>query len=161
MRGAGWLHQVGFTIGWPYAPMFLIRWFLCGEVSGRVDLTDVQRLQPMLSPEKLALVTNEKDLTIFQNEDELRTMLRFTRTAYAQGFEWVRQDGSAMSLPWGFPIEDIRPDLPVQLWYGKNDTFVPLNHGQQIAKRLGERAQLRIEDDSYASISANWAREQL
>jgi pimeloyl-ACP methyl ester carboxylesterase len=134
--------------------MFIIRWFLRGEATGRVDLTDMQRLELMLSPARLASITNEKDLEIFQNEDFLRVALRATRTAYAQGYDWVRQDGRAMSMPWG-RIEDIRPDLPVQLWYGKNDTFVPLNHGQQIAKHLGEKAELRVEDDSHASISVD------
>ena len=141
--------------------MFIIRWFLRGDAIGRVDLTDVQRLEIMRSPERLASITDKKDLEIFQNEDELRVALRSTRTAYAQGYDWVRQDGRAMSLAWGFRIEYIRSDLPVQLWYGKNDTFVPLNHGQQIAKRLGERAELRAEDDTHASITVNWAREQL
>ncbi len=61
----------------------------------------------------------------------------------------------------GFRIEDIRHDLPVQLWYGKYDTHVPLNHGKQIAARLGGRASLRVEDETHASISQKWKKEEL
>jgi pimeloyl-ACP methyl ester carboxylesterase len=60
-----------------------------------------------------------------------------------------------------FRIEDIRPELPVQLWYGKLDTFVPPNHGVQIAARLGGRAYLRIEDETHGSIVVNRMREIL
>ncbi len=62
-------------------------------------------------------------------------------------------------MDFGFRIEDIRPDLPVQLWYGKHDVFVPLYHGETIANRLGDRANLRVEDETHASIFYNW-REQ-
>lgn len=71
----------------------------------------------------------------------------------SQGFDGLLQDGKVMCMDYGFRIEDIRPDLPVQLWYGKLDTFVPLNHGVQIAARLGGRAHLRVEDETHASIS--------
>jgi pimeloyl-ACP methyl ester carboxylesterase len=61
----------------------------------------------------------------------------------------------------GFRIEDIRPELPVHLWYGKLDSFVPPNHGVQIAARLGGRAYLRLEDETHASIVVNRMREIL
>jgi pimeloyl-ACP methyl ester carboxylesterase len=64
----------------------------------------------------------------------------------------------------GFRIEDIRKDLPVQLWYGKDDCFVPAHHGVQIAARLGGddgRVVLRVEDNTHASISQRWKRAQL
>lgn len=145
------MHWAGFTFGWRYLPLFIIRWFLQREPTGRVDLTDEERLERMLQPARFKGM-NEKDLAIMKDEDALKMMLRSTREAYAQGYEWVRQDGKLMCMDFGFRIEDIRPELPVQLWYGKKDTFVPLNHGEQIAKRLGDRADLRVLDETHASI---------
>ncbi|KAE9566593.1 hypothetical protein CGMCC3_g17262 [Colletotrichum fructicola] len=42
-----------------------------------------------------------------------------------------------------------------------HDTFVPPNHGVQIAKRLGDHAHLRLEDDTHASIFFRWRKEVL
>jgi len=64
-------------------------------------------------------------------------------------------------VDFGFRIEDIRSDLPKKLWYGKMDTFVPLNHGEQIAKRLGGSANLRVLDETHASIFFNNRKEIL
>ena len=66
-----------------------------------------------------------------------------------------------MCRDWGFRIEDIRKDLPVHLWYGRLDRFVPLNHGMQIAARLGggNNVQLRVEDESHSAILFNWKRD--
>lgn len=154
MRGANWWHWLGFTWGWRYSPLIFIRWWLQSEPSGRLDLTDERRLQLLQqSVSKSEGSAQVKDLEVMKDEDILRLYLRSTRESFAQGFEATLQDGRVMCTDWGFRIEDIRPDLPVQLWYGKLDTFVPLNHGVQIAARLGGRAHLRVEDETHASIS--------
>jgi len=56
-----------------------------------------------------------------------------------------------------YGIEDIRKDLPVQLWHERLDTMVPLQHAQKVAARLGDNARLRISDDTHASI---WAERK-
>jgi pimeloyl-ACP methyl ester carboxylesterase len=58
-------------------------------------------------------------------------------------------------------VEDIRPDLPVQLWYGKQDSIVPLHHGEQIVVRLGGRAVVRVEDETHASLQVRFQEEIL
>ena len=68
------------------------------------------------------------------------------------------QDGRLISMDFRFRIEDAR--MPVQLWYGKLDTSVPIVQGEEIARRLGEYGNLRVEDETHASITMNW-REQI
>jgi hypothetical protein len=160
MSGANWVHWAGFTFGWRYSPLLLVRWFLQHDPTGRVDLTDEQRLELMLQPSRLKAL-NEKDLAIMKDEDILRMILRSTREAFAQGFDWVRQDGKLMCMDFGFRIEDIPSDLPVKLWYGKLDTFVPPNLGEQFAKRLGGKADLKLMDETHASIFFNNRKEIL
>ena len=46
-----------------------------------------------------------------------------------------------------------------EAWYGKQDIFVPANHGVQLAKRLGSRAHLRIEDEVHASLTWAYRKE--
>lgn len=162
MRGADLLHRFGFTIGWRYSIPIFVQWFFQREPGGRLDLTDEKRLELLQQRvSKSEGTAHEKDLKVMKDEDILRLYLRSTRESFAQGFDGITQDGKVMCINYGFRIEDIRPDLPVQLWYGKHDTSVPLNHGKQIAARFGGRAHLRVEDETHASISANLKEEIL
>lgn len=162
MSGADFIHWVGFTFGWRYSPAFIMRWFLQRDPGGRLDWSDEKRLELLQQQVSRSSATaHRKDLEVMTDDDFLRLYLRSARESFAQGFEGVLLDGKLMCMDFGFRIEDIRPDLPVQLWYGKDDTFVPLNHGMQIAARLGGRASLRVEDDTHASISQHWKKEEL
>ncbi|PSN67535.1 alpha/beta-hydrolase [Corynespora cassiicola Philippines] len=161
MKGAGLVSKLGFPYGWRYGPTFLFRWFFQSDIIGRIDLPDEKRLEVMLSPSRLASITNKKDLDFLGDEDAMRLLLRGSREYHAQGIYGIREDGRAMCVDWGFRVEDIREDLPVHLWYGKQDITVPLNHGVQIAARLGGRAHLQVEDETHASIFANCKQETL
>jgi hypothetical protein len=162
MSGARFLNWVGFTFGFRYSPPIFLRWFWQREPAGRLDLTDEKRLELLLQRELKSKATgHEKDVEIMKDKDMLRLSLRNSRESFAQGFDWAGQEGKLISMDFGFRIEDIRPDLPVQLWYGKHDTFVPLNHGVQIAARLGDRAHLRVEDETHLSITMNLKRQFL
>ncbi|OCL11701.1 alpha/beta hydrolase fold protein [Glonium stellatum] len=160
MRGAAWPQWLGFTLGYPYVPS-IVGWYWRREPEGRIDLTDEERLAIQLQRiSKFKAVTNNKDLEVI-DEDFLRLCLRSSRESFAHGYGAVAQDGHLMCTDWGFRIEDIRHDLPVQLWYGKQDTAIPLNHGEQIAVRLGGRAHLRVEDETHASLQIKYKEEIL
>lgn len=156
MSGADWVHKLGFPLGFRYAPFSVVRWFWKYEGSGRLDLTDEKRLELLLQKP----VTHEKD-SDFMKSGWPRLSLRSSRESFMQGFDGVWQDGRLACMNFGFRVEDIRPELPVQLWYGKLDTFVPLNHGRQIAARLGGRACLRVVDETHGSIVVNRMEEIL
>ncbi|KAK2806368.1 hypothetical protein FQN51_007412 [Onygenales sp. PD_10] len=157
MSGAGLVHRVGFPYGFRYAPLSLVRWFWKFEGSGRVDLSEERRLELMLQRP----VANEKDGD-FMKSGWPRLSVRATGETFAQGFEGVWLDGRLACVDFGFRVEDIRPDLPVHLWYGKQDVMVPPNHGVQIAARLGgDKVQLRVEDETHASMVVNKMREIL
>ena len=53
---------------------------------------------------------------------------------------------------WGFDVADIR--IPVQLWHGAQDQFVPFGHGQWLAARIpGVDAHL-TETDGHITLGA-------
>lgn len=160
MKGAGWFHWLGFTYGWRYAPG-LAAWYFHRQ--GRFHLSDEQRLKISLEQaEKGASKLPRQELGLWLDKDIARRMVLSSRQVYTQGIRGVSQDGYLVGgADFAFRIEDIRPDLPVRLWYGKDDTFVPVNHGHQIAKRLGDNAHLRVEDDTHASIFFRWREEVL
>jgi hypothetical protein len=150
MGGADLMHWLGFTLGYPYGPSFMLRWFWQRELLGRIDLNDEQRLEMLFQQAKG--IINPKDLDIYKDTGFLRVVLRSSRESFVHGYDAAIQDGRLMALPFGFKVEDIRHDLDVQLWYGKQDVFVPANHGEQIAVRLGGRAYLRVEDETHSSL---------
>lgn len=165
MWAADWAHWLGFPYGWRYAPAFMLEWFFRLDAFGRMDLSDEERERRVLDPAQLAKVKNEKDRRIMSDVDFVRLGLRSMREANRQGFGGIAMDGKVACSDWGFRIEDIRRDLPVLLWYGDEDRFIPPDHGRGIAERLGGKegkAVLRIkEGDTHYSISQDWKREQL
>lgn len=159
MSGAGWFHWLGFTYGWRYAPR-LAAWFFHRQ--GRFHLPDEKRLELMLeeAEKNKASIPKQED-GLWTDKEIAGRMVMTSRQVYRQGIDGVSRDGYLAGTEFGFRVEDVRPDLPVRLWYGKDDTFVPLNHGQQIASRLGDNARLRVEEDTHASIFFRWRKEIL
>jgi pimeloyl-ACP methyl ester carboxylesterase len=160
MSGARLVNRIGFPYGFRYCPSFLNRWFWQRDPIGRVDLSDEERLEMLLQQvEKSKSKMPEKDLALMNDLEFHRLGLRSTREGFAQGYDGVLQDAKLCCLDFGFKVEDIRPDLPVYLWYGKQDVLVPPNHGVQLAKRLGNRAHLKLEDETHASLLVNKKKE--
>jgi pimeloyl-ACP methyl ester carboxylesterase len=63
----------------------------------------------------------------------------------APGDEGWWGDGVAHLRPWGFELSAIT--VPVQLWHGRQDRFVPFQHGQWLASQIpGVDAHLTDED---------------
>jgi pimeloyl-ACP methyl ester carboxylesterase len=52
-------------------------------------------------------------------------------------------DGAAKMTSWGFDLRDIR--VPVKVWHGRQDRFVPVQHGQLLAASIPD-AEADISD---------------
>ncbi|KAH9864445.1 hypothetical protein J1614_010379 [Plenodomus biglobosus] len=161
MRGAGLPHRLAFPYGWRWSPTFLLRWFFTLDPSYRLQLPESTRLELKLSAAEQAKISHPKDKAIYADADVVRMGIRDVSEALSQGLEVAREDGRVSCEAWPFRVQDIRQDLKMKLWYGKEDVFVPINHGVQIAARLGGRAECHFEDDTHSSIFFNWRREVL
>src|ERR671932_293536 len=66
------------------------------------------------------------------------------RRAVSTGIAGWRDDDLAFVRPWGFPLSDIT--VPVSVWQGGQDRFVPSTHGRWLA---GEPAQADCDEHRY------------
>jgi len=77
-------------------------------------------------------------------EDVAGYLMRATREGLRAGSAGARDDNLAMVKPWGFELSSIR--IPLQLWHGKQDKFVPFAHGEWLAAHLPQ-ADAHLEPD--------------
>ncbi len=92
-----------------------------------MEVTSEQILEgwaTLLSPVDAAVLTG--DFASF--------LLSSMKDGLAPGDQGWWGDGNAHLTPWGFSFDAIR--IPVQLWHGRHDKFVPLQHGQWLTKHI-------------------------
>lgn len=73
-----------------------------------------------------------------------RSLARQTREGLRSGHEGLRDDTASQVRPFGFDAAAIR--VPVQLWHGGEDRFVPFSHGHWLAAHV-PGAEVHLEPD--------------
>ena len=76
--------------------------------------------------------------------------LRSMQLGLEAGDEGWWDDGVAHFGDWEFELREI--DVPVQLWHGRHDKFVPFQHGEWLARNIpGVEAHL-TDDDGHMTL---------
>jgi pimeloyl-ACP methyl ester carboxylesterase len=79
--------------------------------------------------------------------------LRSMQLGLEHGDEGWWDDGEAHFREWGFELARI--EVPVQLWHGRHDRFVPFQHGEWLAGHIpGVDAHL-TDDDGHLTLFFN------
>jgi pimeloyl-ACP methyl ester carboxylesterase len=117
-----------------------------------------EALAPLLEAEARAYVSSDREARL----EALRSLLspvdadafsgdlgdyffESAKTAFAHGAEGWIDDDLAFAEPWGFDVAEIR--VPVLVWQGREDRFVPYTHGEWLAAHIpGAEARLAEED---------------
>jgi len=95
----------------------------------------VEQWQTLLGPADREVATGE-----FAAE-----LLAHMRAGIETGGDGWLDDDLAFVMPWGFDVATIR--IPILLWQGEQDKFVPFGHGLWLAERIpGVEARLTAED---------------
>ena len=106
-----------------------------------------EALRSLLSPPDLAVLTGE--FAEYLHEA--------TKVGIQEQLDGWIEDDFAFLDPWGFELGDIR--VPVQLWHGAQDRFVPIAHGRWLAERIpGVDAHL-TDEDGHLTIQLGRIRE--
>ncbi len=159
--GMNWTNWAGWTFGQRMFPG-LCRWWISREPGARLDLSEEERMRLLCKAfEKGKAKMHPKDVAVFGDKDWMWMHIRRAGEVYKQGMDGFSNDFRVLNSDFGFRIEDVRKDLPVQLWHGKLDNMVPLQHAEKVAARLGDNAHLRVSDDTHASIWAERKEEYL
>jgi pimeloyl-ACP methyl ester carboxylesterase len=100
----------------------------------------VEVLRSLCSPPDVAVLTGEF----------AEYVLDATRRGIGESLEGWIDDDFVFMHPWCFELDEI--SVPVQLWHGAQDRFVPVAHGRWLAERIpGVEAHIS-EEDGHLSI---------
>lgn len=102
--------------------------------------------------EYLSSLLSEVDRACFTAE-RASFFLRQTQVGLQPGIAGAREDALSQTRPWGFELSAIH--VPLQLWHGREDRFVPFSHGEWLAARL-PRAEIHLEPkEGHISLLTN------
>ena len=73
-----------------------------------------------------------------------------SRAGLAPGVAGWRDDDLAFAHPWGFTVESIH--VPITLWQGKQDRFVPYAHGRWLGAHIGHAIQNLTDEDGHLTL---------
>jgi pimeloyl-ACP methyl ester carboxylesterase len=156
-----WLNRT-FDLRWLYKHLFA-----AGAV-WNMDLSDAERQEAMCkSFDVKKAQPADVEITKLPNYPDLqRVFLLSTRAAVAQGFAGFEDDAYVLSRDPGYRVEDIRPDLSVQLWYGTADTNIAPKVGEEIAERLRAAGNRKVElhmepGETHGSTQVKFRRRYL
>lgn len=79
-------------------------------------------------------------------------LYREIQSGMAPGSEGWWEDGESDLAPWGFALTQIR--VPVKVWHGGQDQFVPFSHGQWLAARIPGAESCLREEDGHLTVAA-------
>jgi pimeloyl-ACP methyl ester carboxylesterase len=100
-----------------------------------------EELKSLLSPADAAVLTGEL----------ARWLAETHKVALAAGDQGWWDDEAASLTSWGFDLGAIR--VPVKIWHGQKDRFVPVQHGQWLAASVpGAEADISDRDGHLTMI---------
>jgi pimeloyl-ACP methyl ester carboxylesterase len=79
---------------------------------------------------------------------------------------WTDDDIAIFHSPWGFDPASI--SVPTKIWHGRQDRFVPVGHGQWLARSIPGAQSDLSDDDGHMTVAAtrigdvhNWLAQYL
>jgi pimeloyl-ACP methyl ester carboxylesterase len=114
-----------------------------------VDRDELLAVTPEQIVEAWASLLSPVDAAVLRG-DVAPFLLAAMKVGVAPGDQGWWDDGWAHLNPWGFSLDAI--SVPVQLWQGRQDRFVPFQHGQWLAEHIpGVDAHL-TDDDGHLTL---------
>ena len=100
----------------------------------------VEAWQSLLSETDAAVLTG----------DFAQYIVRCVRDGLSAGEQGWWDDGVAHMAPWSFELDSIQ--IPVKVWHGRQDRFVPFQHGQWLAEHIPGAESFLSETDGHLTL---------
>jgi len=147
---------------------WLLKWLFTSGPVWNLQLPEEERMEAMRKSFDLKKA-HPADIETARNPkypDWQLLFLRSSREAMSQGWEGFLDDSAVLCADPGFRVEQIPADLPVQLWYGTDDTNVSPKAGYETAQRLraggNSKVKLHMEEGgTHGSVQVKCQRRIL
>ena len=145
---------------------FLLRWSRAGtlrQIQTETAETFIANTKSQLGAWYMRFLgPAAKDAALLQDDQFLALVYEAAREGCTYGVEGHMVEYKTMTASeLGFKLEDIRADLPIDLWYGKEDASVSWQVGEALTKVLGESAKLFVRDEAHLSLAFGCREEIL
>jgi pimeloyl-ACP methyl ester carboxylesterase len=131
-----------------------VKLFFSDPEASRRDLREAREeilaATPEQFAEELASLLSPADAEVLTG-DLARWLTETHQVALSAGDQGWWDDGAASLTSWGFDLRDIQ--VPVKIWHGRQDRFVPVQHGQWLAASVpGAEADISDRDGHLTMI---------
>jgi pimeloyl-ACP methyl ester carboxylesterase len=131
-----------------------VRLFFSDPEASRRDLREAREEILAATPEQFAeeleSLLSPADAEVLTG-DLARWLTETHQVALSAGDQGWWDDGAASLASWGFDLRDIQ--VPVKIWHGRQDRFVPVQHGQWLAATVpGAEADISDRDGHLTMI---------
>jgi pimeloyl-ACP methyl ester carboxylesterase len=97
-------------------------------------------------------LVSEADAAVLRG-DFAELFVQSFQDGLAPGDQGWWDDGAAHLSPWGFELDSVR--VPVKLWHGHQDRFVPVQHGQWLAEHVAGAEADISQADGHLTLLVN------
>jgi pimeloyl-ACP methyl ester carboxylesterase len=119
------------------------------RAKSRQDRLDALGRSPDQLGEALKTLLSATDAAVLV-DDFADWLILCGRDGLATSDEGWWEDGVAHLSPWGFDLEAIR--IPVQVWHGRQDRFVPFQHGEWLAAHVPNAEAHLSDSDGHLTL---------
>jgi pimeloyl-ACP methyl ester carboxylesterase len=106
------------------------------------------------TPEDLVAIlgdlVSEPDRAVLTAEYAVESHASFLASVSTGTWGWL-DDDLAFVRSWGFGLDEVR--VPVSVWHGLEDRFVPLAHGEWLAANIPGASSHMVEGEGHLSLS--------
>jgi len=127
--------------------------YLADPEAARIKTAEEREELLLVTPESLmqawATLLSPVDAAVLTG-DMASFLVSLVKDGLAPGDQGWWDDGVAEVADWGFAFDAI--EVPVQLWHGSHDKFVPLQHGQWLAAHIPGVESHLTETDGHLTL---------
>jgi pimeloyl-ACP methyl ester carboxylesterase len=123
---------------------------------GREIWTETMAVTAGQLTESLKTLLSDVDAAVLTGEFA-DYLVRCMQDGLGPGEQGWWDDGVAHMEPWGFELSSIR--TPVKVWHGREDHFVPFQHGQWLAEHIPGAESSLSETDGHLTLLVDRVNE--